>query len=149
MMEHVSLLVSTDETQFELSFDSRINFIVGDSGIGKTYLYSLLSSARMDGSVRVKSTYEYALANYDSIYLLIRESRDKVIIIDDLDVVKDKKFSQHVKGFCEKNNLWFVIMSREDDANLDESDRLSLSDDSIYTLQMHGNAYRNVRYNKR
>ncbi len=145
-MGYINLIVSTDDIQFELSFDRRINFIVGDSGIGKTYLYSLLNSARVDDSVRVKSTYDYALANYDSIYLLIRESRDKVIIIDDLDVMKDKRFSQYVKKFCEKNNLWFVIMSREDDANLDGSDRLSFGVDSIYTLRMHGNVYRNERY---
>ena len=145
-MGYVNLIVSTDEVRFELSFDRRINFIVGDSGIGKTYLYNLLNSARTDSDIRVKSTYDYVLTSYDSIYLLIKESKDKIIIIDDIDVIRGKKFSQHIKNFCVVNNLWFVIMSREDDADLEGSNRLSFSIDSIYTLQAHGNIYRNVGY---
>lgn len=145
-MSIIKLDVRDDNIHFELTFDRRINFIIGNSASGKTTLYNMLGSSREDNDIIVDTTYDFILAAVDTYEIMIRESKDAIFIFDDLDVISSASFSDLVKKYGINNNLWFIIMSREDDESLNEAKRLSFSINNIFKLSSENGHYTNIKY---
>lgn len=66
-MSFINIDIKTDDVEYSIGFDHRINFVRGDSGIGKTSLVEFISSSE---GIDLNSTFPIRLAdntNWDLI----------------------------------------------------------------------------------
>ena len=95
--------------KYHLELDRRINFIVGDSGTGKTTIVDLVNSSLNDSSISINTNIELYPVTLLSWRNDIKSLTNKLIIMDDLEVVSTMEFASLVKNYCIKNNLYFLI----------------------------------------
>lgn len=100
--------IQTRHTSFkiDLMLETNITFITGESGTGKTTLYSmLLEYAADDNSIRCFNYLDHNKAYKSSI----KRSKGKLFVIDNADILLDDKMRSDI-AFDEKNQ--YIIIGR-------------------------------------
>ena len=106
---HTSLII-------DLHFDYNVTFITGDSGVGKSALYSFI---RCFNYLDQKKNYKASIKN----------SKDKLFVIDNADILLDDKMRQYI-AFDAQNQ--YVIIGRNPTGLMLELDEIyELSSENI------------------
>ena len=116
--------IHTKHTSFEvnLNLESNITFISGDSGTGKSALYSFLEElATENKQIRCFNYLDYKKLYKNSI----KQSKGKLFIIDNADILLDDNIRNYI-ALDEKNQ--YIIIGRNPTG-------LLLSADEIYELK--------------
>lgn len=138
----MSIYIKASSTliNYDLEFQRRINFIIGNGGVGKTSLANLVSTYNKtnDSSIFVDSSYPISviddLATWKNAVPIMH---DTIYIFDGLKFAESGLFANMVTKYSISNNLWFIIMTREDSEILNRKTvlySLSYSINSVYTL---------------
>lgn len=98
--------------RFKLLVHGKFNFIIGDSGTGKTFLSRLLESHELTGSGSYSG--KYPLISYQGFLgsILSGEPLEKhVVYIDEFDMHSSSlsAFFENLKRF----NCWFIVCLRD------------------------------------
>ena len=120
--------INTTHTSFiiDLHFDYNVTFITGDSGVGKSALYSFIEElAANDKRIRCFN-YLDQKKNYKAS---IKNSKDKLFVIDNEDILLDDKMRQYI-AFDAQNQ--YVIIGRNPTGLMLELDEIyELSSENI------------------
>ena len=117
--------IQTKHTSFEvnLRLNSNVTFISGDSGTGKSALYSFLEEyAAENKNVRC---FNYLDLNKKTYKGSIKQSKGKLFVIDNADILLDDSMRSYI-AFDDKNQ--YIIIGRNPTG-------LQLTVDEIYELQ--------------
>ncbi|MBR6223023.1 MAG: ABC transporter ATP-binding protein [Lachnospiraceae bacterium] len=116
--------IQTSHTSFvvDLTTDNNITFIMGDSGVGKSAVFSFLQEiAAEDKRIRC---FNY-LDNKKNYKTTIKKSKGKLFIIDNADVLLDDNMRHYISLDAENQ---YVIIGRNPTG-------LLLSYDELYELE--------------
>ena len=116
--------IHTKHTNFivDLKFDSNITFITGDSGVGKSAVFTFLEEySSEDKRVRCFNYIDHNKGYKNSI----RNSKGKLFVIDNSDILLNDKIKQHIV-FDNQNQ--YIIIGRNPSS-------LLLTQDDIYELE--------------
>ena len=100
--------IQTRHTNYilDLTFDSNVTFVTGDSGVGKSAVYSfLLEYSSEDKRVRCFNYIDHNKGYKASV----RNSKGKLFVIDNADLLLDDKMRQYVVMDTENQ---YVIIGR-------------------------------------
>ena len=113
----------TTHTSFEvdLVLDNNITFINGDSGVGKSAVYSFIQEMTTENKNIRCLNYLDKNKNYRNS---IKRSKGKLFVIDNADVLLDTKMRRHIAMDTENQ---FIIFGRNPEG-------LMLSQDEIYEI---------------
>lgn len=127
--------INSEDLQYNITFNRRLNLIVGDSGTGKTLLYNLVSDFlnQNDSEVKLSSSFPIVISNLSRWKQDLEQMKNSIILFDDINVIELASFSTMYKKYAVENNLWIIAMSREDDL-ASKSKQLSYSPDAVYQL---------------
>ncbi|SDB57998.1 hypothetical protein SAMN02910317_03036 [Ruminococcaceae bacterium FB2012] len=102
----ISDSLSTKHTSFEVDFhfDYNITFICGDSGTGKSAVFSFLKELSAVDKRIVCLNYTDYNRNYKNS---IRRYKGKIIIIDNADILLDDKIRSYIA--FDGNNQYLII----------------------------------------
>ena len=116
--------IQTKHTSFEVDFplESNITFISGDSGTGKSAVYSFLQEMAAENKNIKCFNYLDKAKNYKTA---IKQSKGKLIIIDNADLLLDDAMRQYI-AMDDKNQ--YIIIGRNPTG-------LELTQDEIYELK--------------
>ena len=98
--------IQTTHTSFSVDFqmDNNITFIKGDSGVGKSAVFSFIEelaaekkNIRCFNYLDVKSNYKTSIKN----------SKEKLFVIDNADLLLDDKMREYIAH--DKNNQYIII----------------------------------------
>lgn len=129
--------IHTKHTSFEvdLYLENNITFISGESGTGKSALYSFLEElAAEDKKIKCFNYLDHKKAYKSSI----KQSRDKMFVIDNADILLDDNLRRYIS--LDGNNQ-YIIIGRNPTAlllNMDEIYELNsktIDDVTLLTLQ--------------
>ena len=129
--------IKTNHTSFMVDFkiDNNITFIVGDSGVGKSAVFSFLQElAAEDRRIRCFNYLEKS-KGYKST---IKRSRGKLFVIDNADILLDDQLRHYISMDAQNQ---YIIIGRNPTGlllNYDEMYELenSLNDDiTIFSLK--------------
>jgi len=98
--------IVTSHTSFDvdLVLENNITFVMGDSGIGKTAVYSFVEElATEDKKIRC---FDYKNIN-DNYKAAIRRTKGKLFVIDNADILLDDKMRKHIAA--DSNNQYLLI----------------------------------------
>ena len=123
MLVYDSLFLKYNGFEFELHFSNRILLLTGDSGLGKTYLYRVLSENSNNYAIRAFNKYTSFLE--DNLKLC----NNSLIVIDNADYILDDKLRKMI--LFDPNNQYLII--GRDCAGL------NLTRDCLVTLRKEGN----------
>lgn len=125
--------IETRHTSFyvDLQLETNITFINGDAGVGKSVLYSFLVEMSAEDS-RIKC-FNY-LDNNKRFITSIKNSKNKLFIIDNADILLDDKMRSYIA--LDENNQ-YIIIGRNPTG-------LLLTQDEIYELSATTN--NNITY---
>ena len=87
-----------------LVLDYNICFVIGDSGVGKSFLWQILSDD--SALVGYLQTYNYRDINKE-IDKQIMEAKGKLIVIDNTDILLSSKLRQHIA--FDTNNQYILF----------------------------------------
>lgn len=145
-MHTIVLDITDNNLSYHLVLDRRLNFIKGNSGEGKTTIAELVESSEVDPSINITCDYDCVVTTRKLISSTIKDKTHSLIIIDDLELVSSPLFASLVKEYTIKNDLCFLIMTREDSDDLSSSGRLSFSINNIFKLVTKDNVRVLERY---
>ena len=113
--------IQTRHTNYilDMTFDSNITFVTGDSGVGKSAVYSFLQEySSEDKRVRCFNYIDHNKGYKASV----RNSKGKLFVIDNADLLLDDKMRQYV--VMDTENQYIIIgrnprglMLTQDDIN--------------------------------
>ena len=112
--------IHTTHTSFvvDLHLDYNVTFITGDSGVGKSALYSFIEELSAN-DLDQKKNYKTSIKN----------SKDKLFVIDNADILLDDKMRQYI-AFDAQNQ--YVIIGRNPTGLMLELDEIyELSSENI------------------
>ncbi len=115
--------IQTRHTNYilDLTFDSNVTFVTGDSGMGKSAVYSFLQEySSEDKRIRCFNYIDHNKGYKTSV----RNSKGKLLVIDNADLLLDDKMRQYVVMDTENQ---YLIIGRNPSG-------LMLSQDDIYEL---------------
>lgn len=141
-MSIIELEIKSTKFRYLFKLQRRINFIMGNSGVGKTACYDLIDShLRGNSDIMLRSTFPIQLVHSISDIEMILSAKlsDRIIFVDDLDLLVNKSFLALYEKQIE-NNYWFIIMSRED-LSSDFKTTLTFSSNCLYRLECNNNSY--------
>ncbi len=98
--------IETSHTLFEVSFnlDYNITFIIGDSGTGKTAVFSFIKELSTEDK-RIKCfNYLDIKKNYKNS---IKKSKDNLFVIDNADILLNDKMREYIAK--DTNNQYIII----------------------------------------
>lgn len=132
VMDHIR----TRHTSFEVDFalENNITFIVGDSGTGKSAVFSFLQElAAEDKRIRCLN-YLDQKRNYRNT---IRQSKGKLLIIDNADILLDDALRWHIA--TDGQNQYIIIGRNPTGLMLDQDEIMELSnqtrgENTLFTL---------------
>lgn len=112
--------IKADDICYNVNFESRLNIIVGNSGTGKTIFYDLLSDFynNEDTDINVKSSLPVVTSNLKRYAQDMQLLKNTILIFDDINVIEKQSFSISFQKYAVENNLFILLMSREDNLNL-------------------------------
>lgn len=127
-MSSMSVEVTASDYHFRSELNSRITFVIGDSGVGKTSLVDAIEDSNTGLSVVVKCEKEFLVLagtmGLSTILDNIRIARNRLIVLDDEIFTTQKEFySAYYKS--DKSN-WFMIFAR-DTSNLFKREDIKLN----------------------
>lgn len=98
--------LKTTHTNFQLffSFNNNITMLMGNSGIGKTVIYTMIQEASVEDDRIV--CFNYLDANKNVIDL-IRKCKRKLIVIDNADPLLDDEIRKYIA--FDENNQYLII----------------------------------------
>lgn len=144
-MNIIKLDVRADEFHFSLGLTRRLTVVRGDSASGKTTLTELVSEE--DGLAVIESTYPVVVAANTTWQSTVAGSTDSIIIFDDLRLVGSPEFAKAYKEYSVSNNLWFLVMGREDnEEQLHNFYHLSYCMNGIFEMVHEGTYYTLKQY---
>ena len=118
--------IQTRHTNYilDLAFDSNVTFVTGDSGVGKSAVYSFLQEySSEDKRIRCFNYIDHNKGYKTSV----RNSKGKLLVIDNADLLLDDKMRQYV--VMDTENQYLIIgrnpsglMLTHDDINELESE---------------------------
>ena len=118
--------IQTRHTNYilDLIFDSNVTFVTGDSGVGKSAVYSFLQEySSEDKRIRCLNYIDHNKGYRTSV----RNSKGKLFVIDNADLLLDDKMRQYV--VMDTENQYLIIgrnpsglMLTQDDINELESE---------------------------
>ena len=116
--------IQTTHTSYAVDFEieNNITFIKGDSGTGKSAVFSFIEELTTEQKNIKCYNYLDAKANYKGA---IKRSKDKLFVIDNADLLLDDKMREYIAH--DKNNQ-YIIIGRNPKG-------LLLSYDEIYELK--------------
>lgn len=149
-MSGVDFKLSDSLLSYDIHLSRRINFIRGDSGTGKTTMVDLLREAsevdNVDVDLELHGVSGVVILSEDSYASVIKDSRNKLVVLDDLGIANKGGFASLVKRYCIANDLWFLIISRYLNQGVDYMKSLSYSINSVYKLCNMNNVYSLASY---
>ena len=112
--------IKADDICYNVNFESRLNIIVGNSGTDKTIFYDLLSDFynNEDTDINVKSSLPVVTSNLKRYAQDMQLLKNTILIFDDINVIEKQSFSISFQKYAVENNLFILLMSREDNLNL-------------------------------
>lgn len=115
--------IITTHTSYDvdLAFENNITFINGDSGVGKSALFSFIQEMTTEDKEIRCFNYLDKNKNYKSA---IKLSKGKLFVIDNADLLLDNKMRQYIATDTENQ---YVIIGRN-------PERLMLDQDEIYEI---------------
>lgn len=95
--------------QFDLRLKSHLTLVLGEAGIGKTFFYhsyrnKIIAGGKENDLLFFNNDYE---SQTETVYSLIKKSKDKLIIIDNSELLLDKAMKQYISR--DKNNQYLII----------------------------------------
>ena len=98
--------LQTNHTSFEVdfNFESNITFIQGNSGIGKSAVYSFIQEVAAENKSIRCFNYLDQSKNYKTT---IKNSKDKLFVIDNADILLDDKMRQYIS--MDSQNQYVII----------------------------------------
>jgi hypothetical protein len=109
-----SLSLKSDEYEIELNLRDRITVISGDSATGKTFMYDLIQDAdNTDDIVTLNYNSVKTKANYEIAVDSIKNSRNKIFIIDQADDIQRENDEIMYAINTEAADNTFIIMGRK------------------------------------
>ena len=118
--------IQTRHTNYiiDLKFDSNVTFVTGDSGVGKSAVYSFLQEySSEDKRIRCFNYIDHNKGYKASV----RNSKGKLFVIDNADLLLDDKMRQYI--VMDTENQYVIIgrnprglMLTQDDINELDSD---------------------------
>lgn len=134
-MEQIKL--KSDGFDIELNLRSHTTVLLGDSATGKSFFYDLMT--RVDGRDDIMCiNYETVRpkANYEAILNAVKNSKHKLIIIDQADDIQRKDDSLMYAINTDYNNNKYIIIGRNPKvlSNISDMAEISIKDNKI-TLQ--------------
>ena len=120
--------INTTHTSFivDLHLDYNVTFITGDSGVGKSDLYSFIEELSANDKRIRCFNYLDQKKNYKAS---IKNSKDKLFVIDNADILLDDKM-RHYIAFDAQNQ--YVIIGRNPTGLMLELDEIyELSSENI------------------
>ncbi len=116
--------IQTTHTSYEVDFvlEANITFIAGDSGTGKSAVFSFLQE--MAAENRTIKCYNY-LDKKTGYKAAIKNSKDKLFIIDNADILLDDDMRWHIA--TDGKNQYILIGRNPTGLMLDQEDIMELS----------------------
>lgn len=146
-MNTIKLDVHADEFHFSLELTRRLTVVKGNSASGKTTLTEFVSAE--DRIAVIESDYPVLVATNSTWQSTVAGSTDSIIIFDDLRLVGSPEFAKAYKDYCVLNNLWFLVMGREDnEEQLQNFYHLSYCMNNIFEMVHEGTTYTLKKYYK-
>lgn len=98
---------------YQLSFDSRITLVRGDSASGKTFLYQMLEDVK-----QLEQYDDIRLFNYksDDFHTALRACSNKLIVIDNADTILDEEDRRFIN--FEGSNQYLLFLRNCDGLNV-------------------------------
>lgn len=112
--------IKTKHTSFEVDFDLKYNitFIIGDSGVGKSAVFSFLQEmSAEDKKIRCFNYLDKSKGYKNSI----KKLKDKLFVIDNADILLDDKLRNYI-AFDADNQ--YIIIGRNPSGLMLESDEI-------------------------
>lgn len=124
---HKVLNVKSGEHDINLELRSNYTVICGDSATGKSFLYYKLQNAdNTDNIVLIDYKTVKGNANYDIMVKAIKESKNKFIVIDQVDDIQDKNDEMMLAINTDKGNNSFILIGRNPAVTYNVSDLSSV-----------------------
>lgn len=133
----VTNIIKTRHTSFEveLQLENNITFIIGESGTGKTALYSFIEECAAEEEYIRCFNYLDMNKSYKSS---IKNSKKKLFVIDNADILLDDSMRSYI-AMDEKNQ--YIIIGRNptglllDMKEIYELDNQNIDDKTFFTLR--------------
>lgn len=119
--------IQTRHTNYilDLTFDSNVTFVTGDSGMGKSAVYSFLQEySSEDKRIRCFNYIDHNKGYKTSV----RNSKGKLLVIDNADLLLDDKMRQYV--VMDTENQYLIIGRNPSGLMLSQDDIRELDSDS-------------------
>lgn len=116
--------IQTTHTSYEVDFilEANVTFIVGDSGTGKSAVFSFLQELAAEN--RTIKCYNY-LDKKTGYKTAIKNAKGKLIIIDNADILLDDDMRWHIA--TDGKNQYILIGRNPTGLMLDQEDIMELS----------------------
>jgi CRISPR/Cas system CSM-associated protein Csm2 small subunit len=119
---------------YEFELFRKVTFVRGDSGTGKTTLYSLVKT-KMDRTIGIRTQCKYEILAYDDMRMMRKESR--LVVFIDEDTLRSTVNTSVLSKEIENSRNYWVIISRYD------YPEINYSMDAIY--EVYGNKKHKMR----
>ena len=119
--------LKTQHTSYEIDFvlETNITFIIGDSGTGKSAVYSFLQELAAENKNIRCFNYLDLNSNYKKA---IQRSKKKLFIIDNADILLNDAFRWYIA--TDDKNQYIIIGRNPTQLMLDQNEIMELSSDS-------------------
>lgn len=107
MLQHITF--TNENMKFDLRLKSHLTLVLGEVGIGKTFFYhsyrnEIIAEGKENDVLFFNNDYE---SQTETVYSLIKKSKDKLIIIDNSELLLDKSMKRYISR--DKNNQYLII----------------------------------------
>lgn len=103
------IYLDTDKFVFDFKFNEAVTLILGDAASGKTLFYNKLQARAIARGLDTFKFFNYK-SDADGLKLLLDLYEDKIIIVDNADVLLDDSFRERI--YYDKSNQ-YIILGRE------------------------------------
>lgn len=103
-----NIFLEDDNLTFNLVFHSSLTLIRGDSGIGKTYLFNMLAEESLLDANSNIICLNYMSFKTGNIKTVLNTAKNKVIIIDNADVVLDNEDRMRINFDTDNQYVLFM-----------------------------------------
>lgn len=103
------IYLDTGKFVFDFKFSEAVTLILGDAASGKTLFYNKLQARAIARGIDTFKFFNYK-SDADGLKLLLDLYEDKIIIIDNADVLLDDSFREKI--YYDKRNQ-YIILGRE------------------------------------
>ncbi len=125
-MIYKNIIFKAAPFSYELGFDDRITLVGGDSGTGKTVLYTMLEDIRLTDEYKAIKLFNY---KSDNFLESIKQCRDSFVVIDNADILINDEIRRFIN--FEISNQYMLFLRN--------CDGLNVSDQSFKVLKVVNN----------